>query len=126
MKPVRPHMPVSIQRDAALYALGLEPGRVEFHHQPPLSQRPIIDGRWQPDANDPRYIMPMTTDAHKARTPGDITVAAKVKRIARTAEQHQIVMLAKGTGGDLRDVKRHRISSRGFDKRHHPFRKFRP
>lgn len=36
----RPHMSMRVQRDAALIALGLEPGDVEWHHEPPISVRP--------------------------------------------------------------------------------------
>lgn len=129
MKPVRPHMPVAVQRDAALIALGLELGKVEYHHEPPLAFRPYdpATGRWTPDANDPRYIVPMATEAHRARTPADTTAAAKVKRVTKAHETHLAVITAKQTGDDPpRDVKRVRIQSRGFDKRHQPMRWKRP
>ena len=115
-------MPVSVQRDAALIALGLEPGNVEFHHQPILETRPYVDdedGRrhYSPAANDPRHIIPMAREAHRARTPADISTVAKVKRIDKKEARHRAIMAAKDSLEDKpRDVKRHRIHGRGFDK----------
>jgi hypothetical protein len=125
-------MNLSVKLDAALIALGLEPGNVEFHHQPPLSQRPIIivgdngAARHDPDANDPHYIVPMAREAHRERTPADISTSAKVRRVEKKQARHRAVMSAKdGLDDAPRDVKRHRIASRGFDKHHRPMRRAR-
>lgn len=114
----RPHMPVSVQRDAALYALGLDPENVEWHHQPALSIRPYDPqtGRWTPDANNAKYIIPMAAEAHRERTPGDISTAAKVKRVEKRHAEFCGRLLAKSSGDDIRDVRRRRIPSRPFPK----------
>lgn len=120
----RPHMPVSVQRDAALIALGLDPNDVEWHHQPALALR-LIDietGKYTPDANDPRYIVPLATKEHRERTAKiDIPQAAKTKRLEKAQEAFRAAMVAKTTGDDPpRDVKRHRIPSRPFQKGKRP------
>ena len=81
----RPHMSLRVQRDAALWVLGLDPSNVDFHHDPLLAARPIDPetGDTIPPANDPRHITPMAREAHKARTPKDIRTVAKVKRLEK-------------------------------------------
>ena len=124
----RPHMPVSVQRDAALIALGLEPGNVDWHHEPALALRPYRDegGKrlYTPDANDPRHIIPMARDGHHARYGHDRRAIDKTRRNGEAEELFRRKLLAKaGLDDKLRNVKRHRIPSRGFDKRHRPMRR---
>ena len=85
----RPHMSLRVQRDAALWALGLDPANVDFHHDPLLAARPIDPGTGDtiPPANDPRHITPMAREAHKARTPNDIKTVAKVKRLEKKEKE---------------------------------------
>ena len=119
MKPERPHMPISVQRDAALIALGLEPGNVDWHHEPALGIRPYDPetGKWTPDANDPKHIVPLAKDAHKGRYSGDRKAIDKTRRNGEAEEAFRRKLLAKSTGDDIRDVKRHRIPSRPFASR---------
>ena len=79
----RPHMGLRVQRDACLWALGIDPNDVDFHHDPILAARPIdpLTGDTIPAANDPKHITPMLRADHKARTPADIKTVAKVKRL---------------------------------------------
>jgi hypothetical protein len=116
----RPHMPLRVKLDAALIALGLDPASVELHHQPPLSLRPYDEatGKWTPDANDPRYIVPMGKALHRERTAAiDIPASAKTRRVTKKHEAFRAVILAKQTGDDPpRDVRKHRIPSRPFHK----------
>ena len=93
--PPRRHMPLSVKLDAALHALGLAGFAIQWDHQPPLGLREQIrdgDGnflRYEPDENDPRYIVPMIKDGHRLKTSGrkhdasngDIHKIAKVKRL---------------------------------------------
>jgi len=85
----RPHMSLRVQRDAALWALGLDPENVDFHHDPILAARPIDPetGDTIPPANDPRHITPMAREAHKERTPQDIKTVAKVKRLEKKEKE---------------------------------------
>jgi len=92
----RPHMTLRVQRDAALWALGLDPANVDFHHDPLLAARPINPetGDTIPPANDPRHITPMAREAHKARTPQDIKTVAKVKRLEKKEAEFRAKLLA--------------------------------
>lgn len=78
----RPAMPLSVKLAAALLALGIDPDAVDWHHEPPLGIRPFdpATGKWTPDANDPRHIVPMARADHKARTPADQSRVAKTTR----------------------------------------------
>ena len=82
-------MSLRAQRDAALWALGLDPENVDFHHDPILAARPIDPetGDTIPPANDPRHITPMAREAHKERTPQDIKTVAKVKRLEKKEKE---------------------------------------
>lgn len=119
----RPYMPVSVQRDAALIALGLDPADVEWHHEPPLALRPFDEASetYTPDANDPRHIIPMATQAHKARTPKDITAAAKTARVTKREQEFRDRLLRKADG-DTRSVRKRHWPSRPFQSRK-PFNK---
>lgn len=111
----RPHMPVSVQRDAALIALGLEPATVEWHHEPALGLRPYNaeTGTWTPDANDPRHIIPYGKEAHKARYSEDRKAIDKTRRNEGAWVEFVRKMNAKWEGDKPRDIK----------KRHWPKRK---
>ena len=119
MKLARPSMPLSVKLDAALYALGLEPGNVDWHHEPSLGIRPYDPetGKWIPDANDPRHIVPLAKDTHKTQTTVDRKAIDKTRRNGEAEQAFRTRLLAKDTGDDVRDVKRHRIQSRGFQRR---------
>lgn len=81
----RPHMGLRVQRDACLWALGIDPNDVDFHHDPILAARPIDPetGDTIPPANFPQHITPMLRADHKARTPADIKTVGKVDRLVR-------------------------------------------
>ena len=124
----RANMGLRVQRDAALYALGLNPANVRWDHRPPLSVRPFIEvgraRRYTPDENDPRYIVPLTPENHDKRTFGtskattvgsDIHTAAKVKRIEKDEAEFRRRLLAKANGEPRQ--KRGRMKSRPFQKR---------
>ena len=115
----RPHMTLRVQRDAALYALGLVPGHVEYHHEPALGIRPYDPEtcRWMPDANDAKHIIPLAKDAHKDRYSGDRKAIDKTRRNGEAETAFRAKLLSKSTGDDVRDVKRHRIPSRPFRSR---------
>ena len=93
----RPHMGLKVQRDSALWALGLDPENVDWHHDPILAARPIDSetGDTIPPANDPRHITPMAREAHKARTPTDIRTVAKVKRLEKDEAEFRERLEAK-------------------------------
>lgn len=108
----RAYRPVSVERDAALYALGLDPAYVDWHHEPPLELRPfeIVNGRkiYTPGENDPRHLVPMAPDAHEKRTTkgrsGATTLGSdrhaidKTKRIRDRQAEFRRVILAKAEG----------------------------
>ncbi len=129
----RPHMPVSVQRDACLILLGFLPGeKIEWHHAPALGLRKRLpDGRYDPDANDPNYIVPLRKADHAKQTRGtkattagsDVHLIAKGKRLEKAQATHVAIVEAKLTGDTPRDVKRHRIASRPFRQGHRPFQK---
>jgi hypothetical protein len=70
---------------------------VHLDHDPPLCLREIIDaeaGRYEPDANDPRYLVYRTEDEHKIKTfvRGDgaqFSDAAKRRRKIRAERQER-------------------------------------
>lgn len=115
MKPERPHMPLKVKLDAALIALGLDPEHVDFHHDPALGLRPYDEetGKWTPDANDPKHIVPLAKDAHKDRYSGDRQAIDRTRRNGEAEDAFRRKLLAKaGLEDEPRDVKRHRIPSR--------------
>jgi hypothetical protein len=131
-RPRRKAIPMRTQRDACLIALGLDPTNVHFHHEPPLVCRPLnADGTdTDPPQLDPRHIIPMASQAHKARTPGDLKTGAKVKRLEKAEAAHRARLIEKaqpGFGAWLDDIieerfpkpKRRKIPSRQFPSKGH-------
>lgn len=115
MKAKRPHMPVSVQRDAALIALGLDPANIDWHHEPALGIRPYDaeTGKWTPDANDPRHIVPLAREAHAARYTKDRQAVDKTRRNGESEAEFRQKMLAKiGQEDKPKDVKKWRWGSR--------------
>jgi hypothetical protein len=116
----RRHIPLSVKLTAALYALHLDPDNVEWHHEPPISHRPIDPdtGDTDPPMNDARHIVPMAKDAHRERTAGvggDTSIAAKLKRVDRKHEEFRARILAKEPGEKA--PRRSRFPCRPFQKR---------
>jgi len=89
----RKYRPVSVERDAALIKAGLDPNNVQWDHNPPLAMRSYDEdtGLYDPDENDPRFLVPMSKKDHAAKThgknhdvsDGDIHKIAKVKRLRK-------------------------------------------
>lgn len=131
----RRYRPVSVERDAALYVLGLDPQNVRWDHRPALSVRVQVkhaDGSitYTPDENDPRYIVPLAPDAHdkltfgtsKATTAGsDIAVAAKIKRVEKDEAAFRQRLLAKDQGAPREPSRwpNRKMQSRPFEKKRH-------
>jgi hypothetical protein len=117
VKTKRPHMPVTVQRDAALLALGLDPNNIDWHHDPALGLRPYDPetGKWTPDANDPRHITPLAREAHDARYSDDRKAIDKTRRNGEAEEAFRKKLLAKqGLENKPQDVKRWRWPKRSF------------
>lgn len=78
-------------------------------------------------SNHPSNIVPLPVKKHRTeKTPADAKKIAKARHNRKRELRHREIMTAKITGEDTpRDVKRHRISSRPFDKRHRPMPKSR-
>jgi hypothetical protein len=114
-------MSLTVKLHAALIALGLDPDNVDWHHSPALGLRRWDEatGDYDPPANDPRRIVPMARTTHHERTAAvDIPAVAKAKRVTAAHDAFRARILAKSIGDDPpRDVKRHRIPSRPFQKR---------
>jgi hypothetical protein len=98
----RPHMPLSIKLEAALRQLGFDPADVEYDHHPALGLRERLpNGRYSPDANDPRYIVIRSRSEHRLKTSGgkatsygsDIHAIAKIKRLSKDQEELRRIML---------------------------------
>ena len=101
MRRPRKHMNKQTKLDAALHCLGLLGVEIQWDHQPPLALRDKIfdvDGeflRYEPDENDPRYIVPMVTGLHREKTNGkrhdasngDTHKIAKAKRLSEANEE---------------------------------------
>lgn len=122
--PKRKAIPVGVKLAAALRMLGFAETEIEWHHSPPLGQRPYDEHDYDPPQLDPDHIEIMPKDAHRKRTAEiDVPAIAKSTRITTAHERFKATLLAKATGDDPpRVVKRHVIRSRGFDKRHRPMR----
>jgi len=106
----RKYMPLGVKVKSALYALGIDPDDVEWDHNPPLALRRIDEetGEYIPAENDPRYIQPLSKEAHKRKTNG-------TKSTSYGSDKHEISKarrIAKG-GKTRRGPK---IPSQGFDK----------
>lgn len=122
-------MPMSVKLCAAIHALGLDPTTVEWHHAPSLAMRPYnpATGEYEPAANDPRYIVPLSEGDHAKQTfgdhrplSGDISQIAKVKRIEAKDRAFRDRLLAKDTAdkhATLTEYGKRLIPSRPFDKR---------
>lgn len=100
----RPRVPMRAQRDAALLQLGLDPTTAELDHRPALASRyrDPITGKYDPEANDPRYLRWLTPEAHAQATfrdngsgRGDLTAIAHTRRATRKHNEHLARMQAK-------------------------------
>jgi hypothetical protein len=128
----RRHRPVSVERDACLIRLGIDPARPwDMHHEPALARRPWSEeaGDYEPAENDPRYMVPMQKAAHQERTSTvDRPEIDKTRRAAEGQQEHRLRMLAKG--GELTSdsasmdrskkgswPKGRKMQSRGFERR---------
>lgn len=112
--PKRKHRPVWVERDACLHLLGLLGKQIEWNHVPPLAMREqVLDGDgnhvgYIPDENDPRYLVPMLKEAHRAATTGkphdasngDIHKIAKAKRLEKKQKEFRARLLAKGSDAE--------------------------
>lgn len=105
----RKHRPISVERDAALHALGLLGKKINWDHRPALSHRPYdpVTGLYDPDENDPRYLYPILAEENKVLAngnhiplSGDTSVAAKLKRLAADQEEYRRRLLAKDAGDE--------------------------
>lgn len=78
-------MSLQVKLEACLHALGIDPEAVDWHHEPPLGLRPYEEatGLWTPDANDPKHIVPLAREAHKARFAADNREVKKTARIVK-------------------------------------------
>lgn len=121
----RPHMSLSVKLAACLDALGFEPGEpVEWDHTIALGLRKRLpDGRYEPDANDPRYIRPKRPGAHAVKTRGngattagsDVGTMRHLRDLTASQEEFRRRMLAKKCGEP--PPKRGAIRSRPFQNR---------
>jgi hypothetical protein len=111
----RPHMSLRVKLDAALLALGLDPAGVDWHHQPALQLRPYEDRDgvryYTPDANDPRYIVPMGRPAHDERYAFDRHEIDKTRRLEEQHAEFRQKILTKDPAAPK---KKSRWRSRGF------------
>lgn len=121
MTPARPTVPMRAQRDAALYALGLDPATAELDHNPALGlrYRDPVTGQYEPPANDPRYLVWRAPADHACKTfkdngtgRGDLTAIAKVRRLSKDAEAFRGRLLAKE--GKDPELKKSRWPKRRF------------
>lgn len=98
IRPKRKVISLSVKLESLLIVLRnngvLREGPVEWHHEPPLVCRPLnADGTdTDPPMNDPAHIVPMQAQAHKERTPGDLKIGAKLKRLEKAEAAHKAVM----------------------------------
>lgn len=123
----RKHMGVSTKLDAALHRLGLFGLEIEWNHSPPLGMRDQIrdeDGnfiRYEPDENDPRYIVPMIKDEHRAATygkrhdvsNGDTHKIWKARRLSKAEAEFRQRLLSKGEE-QVQEKPKRKIPSRKF------------
>ena len=124
----RKHRPLSVERDAALNALGLLGKAIHWDHRPALSHRPYdpATGLYEPDENDPRYLYPVLAETNKALAvgthvplSGDTSIAAKLKRISKDQEEFRRKLLAKSGSESLSPptVSSRKIPSRPFSRK---------
>lgn len=125
----RRYRPVSVERDACLNAMGLLGKDIHYDHRPALSHRPFdpVTGLYTPDENDPRFLFPVLAETNRALNvgthvplSGDTSVAAKLKRVARKAEEFRQRLLAKTDAVAAPAPKRRAIPSRPFQKKRKP------
>jgi hypothetical protein len=119
----RPHMSLKTKLDAAIRQLGMEPSEVEWDHNPALGLRLYNEktGKYEPDANDPRFSTVMSKKAHALKTDGppatsaggDKNRIAKVKRLSEAT-----------TGGGKKRAAPTKMRSRPFPtNKDQPFKK---
>jgi hypothetical protein len=102
----RCYRPISVERDAALHALGLLGKKINWDHCPALGMRlRTPDGGYIPDENDPRYIVPRLAEDHAVKTngnhvplSGDKSQIAKLKRNESAEAEYRFRILAKAPG----------------------------
>lgn len=96
-------MPLSVKLQACIFLLGHQ-GPVQWDHDPALELRKYDPetGKWDPDANDPRYIVPRSIEDHAIKTngsatplSGDKSKIAKLKRVEEKAAAFRARLLAK-------------------------------
>lgn len=125
----RKHRPLSVERDACLYALGVDPTLPwEMQHDPPLASRPW-DAEAQdyvPAENDPRHMRPMQKQEHKQVTKEvDRPRVDKARRQGEGQAAHREAMIGKAfpsQKAQLREIAKRQkkwpkgrpIQSRGF------------
>jgi hypothetical protein len=98
--------PLHVQVKACLYLLGFTDADViEWHHTPAIGLREQLkNGRYRPDLNDPKHIVPMRKADHARQTNGtpattagsDKHAIAKAKRIADKQAEFRRLLLAPG------------------------------
>lgn len=106
-KPPRKYRPVSVERDAALNALGLLGKKIQYDHEPPLGMRCFdsATGLYDPDENDARYIVPRLAEDHDIKTngthvplSGDKSKIAKLVRVEEKQADYIAAMSEKQCG----------------------------
>ena len=123
----RRYRPISVERDAALNALGLLDKKINWDHRPPLSHRPFNPetNDYEPAENDPHYLFPMLAEDNQALNhgthvplSGDTSVAAKLKRVNKAQTEFRQRLLAKDAGEKAPETKRKRhIPNRPWPKK---------
>lgn len=107
----RPHIPLRVQLDAALFQLGLDPRKAELDHDPALQLRAYDEatGKYNPDANNPRFLVWRSAESHAQKTfkdngtgRGDLTAMAVSRKVRTAHELHQARMAAKEAGKSAR------------------------
>lgn len=130
----RPYIPLKVRLTAALLQLGLDPARAQLDHDPALELRKRTDdGGYIPPANDPRYLVYRSSEAHERKTNGpggekrittrgsDTGEAKKLRHLTAQQEESRRRMLAKECGNP--PPRTGKIQSRGFDRRSRRMRK---
>lgn len=126
----RKHRSLQVERDACLYALGIDPTKPwEIQHSPPLALRPFIPelDDYDPPENSPRHMFPLQQPDHaKITKEVDRPAIDKARRQAKGELRHLAAIAEKGYGIDealarVRGRKRAwpkgKMRSRGFEKR---------
>ena len=118
----RPHMSLSVKLAACLDALGFAQGEdIEWDHTFALGLRKrLADGRYDPDANDPRYIRPKRKGEHAIKTRGngattagsDVGNMRHFRKVTASEQAFRSRLLEKATGEPRQ--RQGRIPSRPF------------